>query len=73
MKISAVFSNVIFMVYKALFSMLNIIKWFIKAYFKDKRTESKFEIFDQNHWLTGAHNPGYGLLLVNPFEKMKVF
>ena len=73
MKISAVFSNVIFMVYKALFSMLNIIKWFIKAYFKEKRTESKFEIFDQNHRLTGAHNPGYGLLLVNPFGKKKVF
>ena len=35
--------------------------------FKKKRTESKFEIFDQNHWLTGAHNPGYGLLLVDPF------
>ena len=73
MKISAVFSNVIFMVYKALFSMLNIIKWFIEAYFKGKRTESKFEIFDQNNWLPGAHNPGYGLLLVNPFGKIKVF
>ena len=60
MKISAVFCHVIFLVYKALFSMLNIIKWFIKAYFKEKRTESKFEIFDQNHWLT-------------PLEKWKSF
>ena len=40
------------MVHKALFSMLNIIKWFNQTYFKGKRTESEFEIFHQNHWLT---------------------